>query len=116
MTEKRRDMPDRLAQIDRHMIQPEEYDDVPEITDADFARARFERAGRPVGRPPSPSPKVPVSLRLDAKTVIAFKSTGPGWQTRMNNALAEAAGRLIQEGQPRGGRRARAASSRRKRP
>ena len=38
--------------------------------------------------------KVPVKLRLDPGVVAAFEVTGPGWQTRMNGALAEAASRL----------------------
>ncbi|MCJ2050180.1 BrnA antitoxin family protein [Methylobacterium sp. J-070] len=32
-----------------------------------------------------------VSLRLDVEIVEAFKATGPGWQTRMNDALRAAA-------------------------
>jgi hypothetical protein len=28
-----------LQQVDAHLIQPEEYDEIPEITDADLARA-----------------------------------------------------------------------------
>jgi uncharacterized protein (DUF4415 family) len=42
-----------------------------------------------VGRPKSPSPKISVSLRLDREVVEGFKADGPGWQTRMNAALAE---------------------------
>ncbi|WP_267897132.1 BrnA antitoxin family protein [Thalassococcus profundi] len=33
-----------------------------------------------------------VSLRLDPEIVARFKASGPGWQTRMNDALREAAG------------------------
>jgi uncharacterized protein (DUF4415 family) len=46
--------------------------------------------GRPVpGRPRSDKPKVAVSLRLDPEVIAGFKADGPGWQTRMNEALAE---------------------------
>lgn len=45
---------------------------------------------RPVGRPRSISPKVPLSLRLDRDVVEHFKADGPGWQTRMNEALRAA--------------------------
>jgi uncharacterized protein (DUF4415 family) len=31
--------------------------------------------------------KVAISIRLDADIVERFKATGPGWQTRMNDAL-----------------------------
>lgn len=37
-------------------------------------------------------PKVPVSLRLDPDVVARFKAHGPGWQTRMNEALRRAVG------------------------
>ena len=43
-------------------------------------------------RPKAENPKVAVSLRLDQDVVARFKETGPGWQTRMNRALREAAG------------------------
>ncbi|MCH8544987.1 MAG: BrnA antitoxin family protein [Alcanivorax sp.] len=41
------------------------------------------------GRPPASERKVQVSLRLDPDVIAAFRATGPGWQTRMNNALKE---------------------------
>ena len=44
------------------------------------------------GRPKADNPKVAVSLRLDQDVVARFKASGPGWQTRMNRALREAAG------------------------
>lgn len=31
--------------------------------------------------------KVPVSLRLDAEIVEAYKATGKGWQSRINDVL-----------------------------
>lgn len=73
-------------------------DDNPEWTEADFARARpladfpelaaaFAKAkrGRPAG-----SAKQSISLRVDADVVERFKADGPGWQTRMNEALRRA--------------------------
>ncbi len=33
-----------------------------------------------------------ISLRLDAEVIEHFRATGPGWQTRMNDALRRAAG------------------------
>ena len=42
------------------------------------------------GRPPSADPKVPVSLRLDREVVEKFRATGPGWQSRINEALRNA--------------------------
>ena len=39
------------------------------------------------GRPKSDNPKVPVSIRLDREVVEKFRATGPGWQSRINEAL-----------------------------
>lgn len=76
--------------------------DAPEITDAQLVQAKpfgevfpalAEKMRKNVGgRPKSENPKVAVSLRLDQEVISKFKSSGPGWQTRMNNALREAAG------------------------
>ncbi len=52
---------------------------VPEIVEA-YRRSR--------GRPPKAETKVPVTIRLDAKVVEAFRATGRGWQTRINDILA----------------------------
>lgn len=41
------------------------------------------------GRPPLKSPKQPVNIRLSPEVVEAFKSTGAGWQTRINDALRD---------------------------
>lgn len=65
--------------------------DNPEWTAEDFAQARpfaqvmAER--KRMGRPPKEAPKVPLNLRVDAEVVAAFRATGDGWQTRMNDAL-----------------------------
>ena len=58
------------------------YDMFPEIA---------ARRGR--GRPRSESPKQHVSLRLDADVLEKWKSTGPGWQQRVNAALRRAKAR-----------------------
>ncbi|WP_118138347.1 BrnA antitoxin family protein [Oceanicella sp. SM1341] len=76
--------------------------DAPEATEADLARAvpfteafpaLAEKMRRNIGgRPKAEHPKVAVSLRLDPEVVSRFKAGGPGWQTRMNEALRRAAG------------------------
>ncbi len=47
------------------------------------------------GRPRLETPKVEVKIRLDAATVEYLRSSGPGWQTRVNALL----GRLVEAGQ-----------------
>jgi len=44
------------------------------------------------GRPKSGNPKEAIKLRLDADMVARFKADGPGWQSRMNEALRKAVG------------------------
>jgi uncharacterized protein (DUF4415 family) len=44
---------------------------------------------RPRGRPRTEAPKVFTAIRLDADLLDAFKSTGKGWQTRVNAALRQ---------------------------
>ncbi|HEX3945893.1 MAG TPA: BrnA antitoxin family protein [Rhizomicrobium sp.] len=75
-----------------------DLDEIPEMTRADFARARPMReimpdvvAAMKRGRPKSAAPKERVSLRLDPKILAAYKATGPGWQRRITEALAHAA-------------------------
>ncbi|HTH27022.1 MAG TPA: BrnA antitoxin family protein [Sphingobium sp.] len=36
--------------------------------------------------------KKQVTLRLDADVIAKFRESGPGWQSRMNEALRKAAG------------------------
>jgi len=40
-----------------------------------------------MGRPPKENPKEQVTMRYDAEVLKAFRATGAGWQTRMNDAL-----------------------------
>jgi len=56
------------------------------FTEEEWAKVEIKR--RP-GRPTQEVKKVPVSLRLDAQVINAFKANGDGWQTRMNDALLE---------------------------
>lgn len=44
---------------------------------------------RPRGRPVGSGSKVQLTVRFDEEVVEEFKSTGDGWQTRMNDALRE---------------------------
>ncbi len=68
-------------------------DDAPELDDDWFDRAEV-RIGDTVIRPgrPKGSAKRPVSLRLDQDVIDRFRADGPGWQSRMNEALRKAAG------------------------
>jgi len=52
------------------------------LTDAELKQFRPMR-GRPLGS----GKKEQVTLRLDAEILEKFKSTGNGWQTRINDVL-----------------------------
>lgn len=66
-------------------------DDAPELTVEFFERADQYNADKLIrrGRPPSASPKLALTIRYDPDVVEAFRSTGKGWQTRMNAALRD---------------------------
>jgi len=74
--------------------------DAPEATDEQLAQARPFTEAFPVlaetlrkaGRPRAEQPKLAVSIRLDQDVVERFKAAGPGWQSRMNDALRDAVG------------------------
>ena len=68
-------------------------DDAPEWTDEMFERADLYHGDRLIrrGRPPLDNPKKALKLRIDADVVEHFRATGPGWQTRINDALRRAA-------------------------
>jgi uncharacterized protein (DUF4415 family) len=73
--------------------------DNPEWTAEDFKRARpFAEmfpdlaASRRARGPQKEPTKIAVSLRLSRDVVERFKADGPGWQTRMDEALKKAAG------------------------
>src|SRR5438552_2321861 len=81
-----------LAKLDAHEVQPEEYEDIPELTDEFFDNAEIRlgekliRPARRPGRPQSETAKKLVSLRLDPDIIERFRATGPGWQSRINAA------------------------------
>src|SRR5712671_7607725 len=89
MPAKKRVLGSDLKRIDRHVIQPHEYDEIPELTDDFFERADHYRGGKLVrrGRPKSDDPKQLVSLRLDAEVLRWFKRTGAGYQSRIGEVL-----------------------------
>jgi len=100
MSENKRRIGSDLAKVDAHVIQPEEYEEAPEWTEEDFARADEYVGDRLIrrGRPPLDRPKQAVKLRLSADVLDHFKAGGPGWQTRINAALEETVARAKKTG------------------
>lgn len=77
-------------------ITQEDWDDVdsPPLSDEMLARMRPVRETHPnipprVRGPQRKPVNIPISIRLNPEVVEYFKSQGKGWQTRINEALAE---------------------------
>ena len=85
----------------------EDWDEVmdnPEITDEQWATARplakampelveAQRKRRARERGPQKAPtKEQIALRVDRDGLEAYRSSGPGWQSRMNEVLRKGAG------------------------
>lgn len=79
---------------------PELIDDEnPEWTDETTARAvrleglpaslQAKLRGRGERGPQKTPTKIQTAIRYDADIIEAFKADGPGWQTRMNDALRQ---------------------------
>ena len=48
-----------------------------------------------VGRPKSPNRKLLLAIRYSPEVVAYFRSTGPGWQTRMDGVLRRYVARQV---------------------
>lgn len=75
----------------------DEVSDTPELTESEAADLRPARAvpeihallpKRGRGRPKRADAKVNLTLRVEPALIEAYKATGPGWQVRMQDALA----------------------------
>jgi uncharacterized protein (DUF4415 family) len=75
-----------LKKIDEHVIQPEEYDEIPELSAAFFEQAVWHENGKPINLK---SDKIVLSIPYSPEVVNYFLATGNDWQERMNDALRE---------------------------
>ena len=68
-------------------------DDAPELTQEWFDSAEIWEGNKLIrpGRPRAAAPKEAISLRLDPDVLSHYRATGPGWQSRINEALRKAA-------------------------
>jgi uncharacterized protein (DUF4415 family) len=102
--EKLRRLPELTEDEEAQIIAAAESDpDAAPLSDTELARMRPMNQAQPEflarwlrrkrGRPPVDAPKKQVTLRLDQDVIDHFRSGGPGWQTRINDALREVAGK-----------------------
>jgi uncharacterized protein (DUF4415 family) len=61
-----------------------------DVLPALFGKAAVRKMLRPRGRPKSAAPRASIALRLPPDVLARWKSTGPGWQTRMVEVLSRA--------------------------
>lgn len=102
MSESKRDTPRFSAEMigetdfaksDAHVIGPEEYEELPELTDEMMSRAVRMVDGQPIPYDPEhAASQQQVTLHLDVDVIARFRASGPGWQDRMNAILRDALG------------------------
>lgn len=66
-------------------------DDAPDLSTPEW-QAKFATAQVRRGRPKADKRKVSTTIRLSPEVIEHFKADGPGWQTRIDEALRKAAG------------------------
>jgi len=71
--------PDDFSDID---------DEAPDLSTSPWVE-KFNAAPVRSGRPKSAQTKVSTTIRLDQEVIEAFRSDGPGWQSRINAALKD---------------------------
>ena len=81
----RRSLGSDLRKVDAHVVRRHEYDELPELTDDMLARGTIRKGGRPR----LANPRKLISIRLPEDVIERWRSTGPGWQTRMAERLAK---------------------------
>lgn len=91
MNGKSKDIGSDLKKVDAYKITPEEYEELPELTDEFFEEVDECKGGKLVrrGRLKAERRKVLLSARYSPEVVEYFRATGEGWQTRMDEVLKE---------------------------
>ncbi|MXW79406.1 MAG: BrnA antitoxin family protein [Gemmatimonadetes bacterium] len=70
---------------------PGSDDDLPDLATPEW-QAKFAQVPVQRGRPKAAVTKISTTIRLDPDVLAAFKADGPGWQTRINQALRKSVG------------------------
>ncbi|BBO99482.1 BrnA antitoxin family protein [Sulfuriferula nivalis] len=100
MNAKSHDIKSSLGKLDAHNIEPDEFDEIPELTAEDFARPDlvWHVDGKAVSKNEginafsASMKKQKISIAIDPDVVAWFKSSagGRGYQSLINAALREA--------------------------
>lgn len=70
-------------------------DEIPDLSALEW-QERFAAAPVKRGRPKADETKVSTTIRLSRQVLDAYRATGPGWQSRINETLERAARRMKQ--------------------
>jgi uncharacterized protein (DUF4415 family) len=109
MAESRRSLGSNLARLDATTDEEiarqiaEDPDAAPELTEDDLEHAELWEGNRYIGparggRPRGSGTREMVTLRLDKAVLAHFRAGGPGWQTRLNDALVALVAERPEEG------------------
>ena len=77
--------------VNRKPMPPDFDDDVPDLSAPEWAK-KIAKAPVQRGRPKLERPKVSTTIRLSPEVIEHFKAGGPGWQSRIDDALRKVAG------------------------
>ena len=89
-----------LAFIDAYENTAADYDEIPELTEADLARGTWhigdrvvsEAEGRAAMAKALAAHRERIELELGGDVLAAYRAGGPGWRDRMTEALRKAVG------------------------
>ena len=77
-----------LSEVNPHLFRPAAEVLPPDLYEALVEMNRQSKLRR--GRGPQKAPvKRPTTIRFDADVLEGLRATGPGWQTRVNDAMRE---------------------------
>ena len=87
MNENRRDIGSDLAKVDAHVITPEEYEEIPEITDDMWARGVSSHGDADLDR--AVATLLSANLPLDQDVAAGLRQSGDDWERRGNAVLRD---------------------------
>lgn len=78
----------RAVPADKHLVWDGSDEDERPLSRQEMTQG-MSQAARKRGRPAGSGGKEQVAIRFDHEVLAAFRVAGPGWQTRMNEALKD---------------------------
>ena len=79
-----------LTKVDAYENTAKDYDEIPELDEAFFARAVVHRNGVPVTA--ASTGRASLTLNVDSEIIARFRAAGSDWEERMEDVLRKAVG------------------------